>query len=301
MQPENVQPRVHLGKFEASKRIVSESLAILRQDKEILLFPVLSALVTLVVTVAMSVFFFFVLLGGAIVNGSPATSKEISGVFEYVVLFVDYVVIMFIANFFQAGLFVIVKGRFDGQDLSFSDGISGAIKKSGKIFMWSVISATVGVILRFIADRSKLLGKILATVFGAAWNILTYFSLPALVIGEIGVIDAFKESASVIRKKWGETIIINFGTGLVFFFTYLSLIALFVIAMVVAPSLTTMLVGCLLLFIAIIVLSILSSTLNSIFKLAIFIYAQTGNVPQGFSQELIVGAVEKVEEKNLIV
>jgi hypothetical protein len=301
MQPENIQPSVRLGKFAASRLIVSESLAILRQDKEILLFPIFSVLVTLFVTALMSVFFFFVLLGGAIVNGSPATGKEVSGALSYLVLFVDYVVIMFIANFFQAGLFVIVKGRFDGQDLSFSDGISGAMKKSGKIFMWSVISATVGVVLKFIADRSKLLGKILASILGAAWNILTFFSLPALVVGEIGVVDAFKESASVIRKKWGETIIINFGTGLVFFFTYLSLIALFVIAMVVVPSLTTALVGCLLLFIAIIVLSILSSTLNSIFKLAIFIYAQTGNIPEGFSQELIVGAVEKVEEQNLIV
>lgn len=295
MPPENIQQSVRLGKFAASKRIVSESLAILQQDKEILLFPILSMFVTLGASLVLGVIFFFISLGGTMIDGSLHVTKGDLGVLSYAMLFMDYLVVIFIANFFQAGLFIIVKGRFEGRDLSFSDGIAGAMKSSGKIFMWSAVSATVGIVLRVIADRSKLLGKIIAMLFGAAWNILTFFSLPALIVGDLGVVDAFKESAAVIRRKWGETIIINFGTGLVFFFTYLFLFGLFVAAMVIIPSIATVIIGSVLFIIAIIVLSILASTLNSIFKLAIFIYAQSGNVPQGFSQDLIVGAVEKIE------
>jgi hypothetical protein len=79
-------------------------------------------------------------------------------------------------------------------------------------------------VLQFIADRSKLVGKIVASIFGAAWAILTYFSLPSLVIGQRTVKESFKESAALIRKTWGETIIVNFGVG--FFFGILFFLGL---------------------------------------------------------------------------
>jgi hypothetical protein len=35
-----------------------------------------------------------------------------------------------------------------------------------------------------------------------------------------------------------------------------------------------------------------SSTLSSIFKLAIYEYARTGNVPEGFTPEVVINAVQ---------
>jgi hypothetical protein len=296
MQPETTHPPVRLGKFAASWIIVKESFAILRQDKEIVWFPILSSVMTLVATVGLGFLLFFVFLGGTFVGDDIITNKQENSPIFYGMLLISYVIVTFIANFFQAGLFTIVNGRFSGKDLSFSDGISGAFKKSGNIFLWSLLSVTVGFILQLIAENFKLVGKILAYLLGAAWNILTFFSLPALVTEDVGVIDAFKESASVIRKKWGETIIVNFGVGLAFFVIYLVLIGLFIGAMVVAPSVIVFIVGTVLLFIAIIVLAVLSSTLSSIFKLAIFVYAKTGEIPQGFSEGVITGAVNVVEK-----
>ena len=151
-------------------------------------------------------FFFFAFLGGVFTKESIEAHKQTAEVIGYVILFINYVSIMFVANFFESALYVVVNGRFSGNDLTFSDGISGASNKMWVIFKWSVISATVGIILRIIADKFKLAGRIISYVLGAAWNILTFFSLPALITEDIGVIDAFKESASAIRESASEVL-----------------------------------------------------------------------------------------------
>ncbi len=194
-------------------------------------------------------------------------------------------------NFFQAGIYTIAHGRFSGQDLSFSDGMKGATDNVGKIFTWSVISATVGVILQFIADRSRLIGKIVSFFLGAAWGILTYFSLPSLIIGKTSVKDSFKESASVIRKTWGETIIVNLGMNLFFMMLVFVGLALAIGLVFLIPTFVVVMGVITLFIIYIIALTVISSTLSSIFKLALYEYATTGKVPAGFSPELVQNAI----------
>ena len=87
---------------------------------------------------------------------------------------------------------------------------------AGKVFIWSVISATVGIILSIISERSKLVGRIVSSLLGAAWGFLTFFALPAMVIKNISVTDSFKESTATIRRVWGETFIVTIGTGMFF-------------------------------------------------------------------------------------
>ena len=295
MPPENNQvpvAPVKIGKFKASKTIVSESWNVLKQDKEIMWFPVISSLTTTVAMLIMGIIFYAIVLGGNLSGLSFDANSSVGTVMFYGGLLIYYVVIFFIVNFFEAGLFVIVNGRFSGQNLTFNDGIRGAKAHISKIFLWSLISATVGVILRIISDRSKLIGKIVAAVLGGAWAILTYFSLPALVIGNVSVKDSFKESASVIRKTWGESLIINFGVGLFFtliaFFTVLIAICICILA----PTFYVIVLVAILLVAFMIALSIVATTLGSIFKLALYTYARTGQIPQGFSPDIVRGAVK---------
>ncbi len=285
------QPPIKIGKFAVSRIIVRESFAVLRQDKEIMWFPVISSIVTLIAIVVMW------FLGSFILNGGRIQGMELLPNFNQVVgysaLLIYYIVVFLIVNFFQAGLYIIVQGRFSGQNLSFNDGIHGATKNIGKIFCWSVISGTVGVILQITADKGKFIGKIVASLLGAGWNILTYFSLPALVIGNVSIKDSFKQSASMIRKTWGETFIVNFGVGLFFSLLTFVVLALSVGIMVIIPASPIVIAVSILFFIYIVVISIVSSTLNSIFKLVLFNYARSGQVPQGFSPDVVKGAVKQ--------
>lgn len=275
-----------LGKFAASRRIVSESFAILRQDKEIMWFPVLSFISSLV-ALAILVAVYFSIAGGF----SEEALKE-GGALNYAIVFVYYAVMFFILNFFQACILITAYARFNGQDMTFQGALSKASSYSGKILAWSLISATVGVILDAISRNFKIVGYIVASIMGAAWNILTYFSLPSLIIGEKSVTESFKESAAMIRKTWGETIIVNLGVGL--FFMALTFVAAAVCIgfMVIVPELAMFIIMGALFVIFIVLMSIVSSALNTIFKLALYEYARTGKVPTGFSPELIENAIK---------
>lgn len=282
---------VKIGKFKASWMIVKESWGLLKQDKELAWFPVLSSITSLIALIVMGTIFFFVVMAGDIHSLDNIEQTGVDAL-SYVILFVYYLVMFLITNYFLAGMFIIVHARFNGQNLSFSDGLNGASRNFGKIFVWSLISATVGVILRIIADRSRIIGKIVAVLLGAAWSIMTYFSLPSLVIGQTSIKGSFKESAAIIRKTWGEAIIVNFGVGLFFALMGFLGFALSVGIIVVAPVSEIMVLVAVLLVLYIIALSILSSTLAAIFKLALYEYAKTGKIPQGFTPALVLGAVK---------
>lgn len=283
---------LQMGKFKASKTIVMESWNVLRQDKEIMWFPVLSSVVSVIVlTIFAGVLFVTAVSGGA--DFLSNADEGVTSATSYAIVFVYYLLMFFIVNFFQAGVYTIVHGRFNGQDLTFSDGMRGATQNAGKIFLWSLISATVGVILQFIANRSKWLGQIVAWLLSAAWGILTYFSLPSLIVGQTSVTQSFKDSASVIRRTWGETIIINLGVGLFVSFLIAIEIIFAVGVVVLVPDINVVAGVAILSVLYFIVLSVISSSLGAIFKLALYEYATTGKIPQGFSPEVIQNAILK--------
>lgn len=266
------------------------------QDKEIMWFPVLSAVTSLLALIAFGVLYFFLIMGGhwdSAVMTQESSGSETLSTGGYLILFAYYLLMTFITNFFLAGIYVIAHARFTGKDLTFNDGMNGAKAQIERIFLWSLISATVGVILQMIADRSKIIGKIVVMVLGAAWNILTYFSLPALVIGNTSIPDAFRESATVIRKNWGETIIINLGVGLFFGLLTFFFLLIGILLIIAVPHFLVVIgvIGLDIIFLTLI--TIISSSLSAIFKLALYEYAKTGVVPQGFSPEFIQNAIRK--------
>lgn len=281
-----------IGKFKASKMIVSESWNILKQDKELAWFPVMSFIVSLITLLVFAAVVFFVVLSGNI-NSVMDFSSSGGEAWGYIILFVYYTLIFFVTNYFLAAMYIIINGRFKGQNLSISDGLGGANKILGKIFVWSLISATVGVILRIISDKSKIIGKIVSALLGAAWSIMTYFSLPSLVIGGSSIKDSFRDSASIIRKTWGEAIIINFGVGLFFFLLTVVALLISLIIVIISPTTIVVISVGVLFLLYIIAITIISSTLGSIFKLALYEYGKNGTIPTGFTPELITGAIKK--------
>jgi hypothetical protein len=280
---------VKIGKFKASMILAKESWNLLKKDKEMMLFPVISVLLNLVCAVLICFAFFLVVLGG---NPETLKNANVSGAIEAAFLFVLYFVSFFITIFFQAGIIAIAHGRLNGQDLTFGDGINSANQHIKKIFIWSLIGATVGTILRMISERSKLLGKIITSLLGAAWSILTFFIVPVIMLDELSVKDSLKKSAAIIGKTWGETLIINIGVGL--YFMFLAMMGIFVfIASLFTGSGTFIAIVAGLLVLYLIALVVISSTLDTIFKIVLYEYADSGKVPEGFSEQVISMAFAK--------
>jgi len=258
-----------------SIELFKTSWGILMDDKKLLVFPLLSGIVSLIV---LATFILPLILGGIFGN-----------LFFYIALFAFYLVSYFVVIFFNTALVSCVNARLQGKEMSVGDGLKNALNHFTSILAWALVSATVGIILQILREEGGFVGKIVASLVGGAWGLVTFFVVPILVLEDKGVVDAIKDSTSLIRKTWGETII---GSG--------SIMLVFVIIGVVAflGVLATLLVGnpaifgiALVLFIGlVIVLAVVAAAMQGIFVTALYTYARTGSVPSAFRGDLIQNA-----------
>jgi hypothetical protein len=267
-----------------SWELLKASLRVLAADKELVIFPIISTIGVLIVTLTfalpmfLSNFFDGVFLGGQI---------QILGL---VVLFVFYVVqytVIFFANTALVGAALI---RLRGGDPTVSDGVRIAFSRMGPILGYALIAATVGVILRAISSRSRGLGRLIASLIGFGWNVATYLVVPVLAVENVGPIEAIKRSASLLRRTWGEQIAGHLGLGAVFFLVYLAEVivlgAMFVGALYFQSA--ALIVGVIVLFVlALAVTGLFQSTLEGIYSAAVYQYATTGQTGTFFDERLV--------------
>lgn len=262
--------------------LVKTSWGILMQDKKLLAFPVMSGVVSLIVLATfVAPLFFAAMLTGSAVEASPLVF--------YGVLFLFYVVSYFVVIFFNTALITCVHARLNGREMSIGEALSAATRHIASILAWALISATVGLLLQVLEDKAGFIGQIAAALIGGAWGLVTFFVVPVLVLEEKGVVDAMKESVSLIRKTWGESII---GAG------SLMLIFILIGGAAVLLALGTMMLDNAILFwtalllcvVFVLILAVVASAMQGIFVTALYTYAKTGTVPQAFDRDLIANA-----------
>ena len=194
--------------------------------------------------------------------------------------------------FFNASLIAAVHLRLTGKDPTLMDGMRGAWARKNELFAWTLLAATVGLLLKTMQDRSRNVTSLLFGALGVAWSLLTYFVVPILVVEGKGPVEAVKESAAMIKRTWGEELTggISYG-GISFFFSLPAFaVAMFGIGYLVNGALLN---GLLLIGAAIVygfMLSLTMTTLSSIFHVAVYHYARTGAVPLGFDAALLQSA-----------
>lgn len=268
--------------------LAKQSLEVLKLDKELLLFPILSGAACLVAmaSFAVPVYFSGMLEGLAAEEVAPST-QIIMGVLGFLFYFVTY----FIIIFFNSALVACAIIRLKGGDPTVGDGFGAAMDRLPQIAGWALVAATVGMILKIIESRSEKVGAIVASVLGMAWSITTFFVIPVLVVEKTGPINAVKRSVAVMKKTWGESLGANMGIGFITFLA--SLIAILPIGggmalMSASPLLGGILVGIGILWVLFV--SLVSSALGSIMLAALYIYAAEGKMPQHYKPNLIEGA-----------
>lgn len=281
-----------IGRFRASYLLVVESFELLRKDKEIIFFPILSLFFNLIALIALAGFFYATLFFSGVDLKEMKESQNNLSIIHYVFIFAIYMTSVFITTFFNAGLVSIVLARINGRDLSFKDGLGNAFKNVRKIFIWSLISATVGTLMRIIFDRSKLFGRIVISILGATWGVLTFFIVPVLVSENKSSFESIKESGIAFKRVWGETLITHFSTGLFFGAVYLLAILVY-IATLFSKNFYIIIISTTVLAIFFVLTAVVSSTLNAIFRVVLYEYAKYGRMPDNFTPELILNAIKK--------
>jgi hypothetical protein len=216
------------------------------------------------------------------------------GLLSLIVMFLFYLVLYTVVIFTNTALVGAAIIRLDGGDPTFRDGWNIAVARINTILGYALISATVGVVLRALSERSGLLGRIIISLVGFVWSMTTFLVVPVLVAENLGPVEAVKRSGALMRRTWGEQLAGNFGISA--FFTLLTLALVFLLflpLMFVAISLDSgllLIAAFLLLFGGIMALGLFGSALSGIYQAALYRYAVDGEVATFFDEELIRGA-----------
>lgn len=274
------------ARLSRSWSLVKASASVLNQDKELLVFPFVSmgALALVVLAFALPV------LGLGVLDGITGGQDEAIQAGVYVVAFLFYFTQYLVIFYFNTALVGAAMIRLDGGNPTLGDGLRIATSRLGSIVGYAFISATVGVVLRAIQERVGFVGKIIVGLLGVGWALATYLVVPVLAAQKIGPVEAIKESASLLRKTWGENLIGQAGLGLAFGLIFFGVVVASFVALVLAIATQSIpvIVGVgIVVLIAIGLTALIQAALTGIYAAALYRYATRGEQTEGFAPETL--------------
>jgi uncharacterized protein DUF6159 len=255
--------------------LAKSSFKILRENKQLIVFPFLSGISLMLVIGS----FFVITLANV---GWEPGNLEVSSTGYYLILFLFYLVNYFIVVFFNMALIHCTRLYFRGEEVSVEAGLKFSLSRIGAIFSWAVFAATVGFILRTIQENAGILGKVITAIVGIVWSVTTFFVVPIIAYENLGPIGAFKRSAQMMKKKWGESVGAGFSFAIIQFLAIIIIcIPLFFLGAIVHPVF-----GIALAVLALFIIMAVMSAAQTIFVSAVY-HNINGDPTDHFNQQLI--------------
>jgi hypothetical protein len=269
-------------KFSRSWELAKASASVLRSDKELLVFPLMSGLAALLVmaTFVVPIYTFRLFEHGIGVAGA---------FFGFLFYFCSYAV----AFFFNSALVAAALIRLQGGDPTVADGLAAARARLVPILGYAAIAATVGMLLQGLRGKdNNVIVRMIGAGLGLAWTLSTFLVVPVLVSENVGPIDAIHKSLGLLKRTWGENAIGNAGLGLVFGLVFFAAIVVGVLLVAGAASVSVGLAFAIgaLVALALVLLGILQSALSSVYSAALYRFAVAGEAPAGFEGTAIATA-----------
>jgi hypothetical protein len=272
-----------------SWQLVKASTAVLQQDRKLILFPLISSMAMLAVLASFAI----PVLGWVIFSERSGAGTAVAESTFYLIGFLFYLTQYFVIFFFNAALVGAAMIRLDGGTPSLSDGLRLAASKWTSILGYAAIAATVGLVLRAIAERVGFLGRIVTGLLGAGWTIATFLVVPVLVARDVGPVDAVKESALILKRTWGENLVGQAGLGVAFaliqFFVVVLGVAL-VVAAATSGSVILMVLSLVVTIGAVLLSILVHGALSGIYAAALYRFATQNGNSQGFDTDALRSA-----------
>jgi len=266
-------------------RLGMASLGLLMDNKKLLVFPLLSSVACGVVLAS------FILPIVTTTTGQQVFLNESSeaGPGRMLLLFLMYFCCYAAMLFFNSALVGVTMLHLDGKPYKLTDGLRIAWDRLGAIMAWALIAASVGLALKMIEQRSKLVGKIIAMLVGSAWTAMTYFVVPVLLVERAPAHKAIGRSFSLIRQTWGEGLVANWANDVIVGLGAAAGVAVvFLGAMSGEPIVVGVTIALAVAWFGVLFLA--SMALDGITNAVLYVYARTGESPEGFDNELLTAA-----------
>jgi len=264
-----------------SWQLVKASAAVLQQDRKLLLFPLISTMALLAVLTSFAI----PMLGWLALGGSAGRGLSQGSGMLVLTAFLFYLSQYFVVFFFNAALVAAAMIRLDGGTPTLADGMRAAAARWPAILGYAALAATVGLALRALAERVGFVARIVTGLLGVGWSLATYLVVPVLVARDVGPIDAVKESATILKRTWGENLAGQAGLSTAFAllqFLVLLLGSALVVAFVVQGSTILTVLSLLLTLGALLLGWLVHGALNGIYAAALYRYAEGSGNTQGF-------------------
>ena len=272
-----------MTRFQTSWEIAKRSWAVLKSDKSLAWFPVLSLVASLVV---LGIFAGLVAVIGIDSEGTKDALQPVG----WVLVALGYLALAFVQTYFLAGLVAGADKRLHGVDSTVRGALDVANSRLHRLLPWAIVSATVTMILNAL-ERQGIIGQIVASLVGLAWSLVTFLTIPILVIEDIGVGSALKRSKDLFKKTWGENVVGQAGLGIIGFVAMIPGFAVIAIGVATGSVVATIVIGAV--GVAwILVASTVIAALSGIYRTALYRFASSGEIPAGFAGVDFQGAFQ---------
>ncbi len=256
--------------------ITINSFKILKENKQLLIFPVLSGISMILILGSFGTAFY------ASAGWNVDNISNDDPLVNYGLMFLFYFVNYFVVVFFNTALIHCTRLYFRGEAVSVAKGLQFAISRLGVIVSWALFAATIGTLLKIIQENVGWIGKIITGLIGVVWSIATFFVVPVIAYENAGPLQAFKRSSQIMKDKWGESLASTFSLGLI------QLAAVFIVAvpLFIIGSLIHIITGIALAVLGILLVAAVMSATQTIFVSAVY-HNVTGDPVQHYNQQLI--------------
>ncbi|HEV3452319.1 MAG TPA: DUF6159 family protein [Acidimicrobiia bacterium] len=256
-----------------SWELAKVSWSVLRSDKSLAVFPLLSALAGLAVVGVVAG-----LIAATGVNSANGGSLKGIG---YVFIAAGYIASAFVTTYFLGALVHGANEALEGRHAELGECFGAANSRLHRILPWALVQATVSIVIQAL-ESQRLIGQIVASLIGTAWAVLTFLTVPIIMLEDLGPIVAVKRSGQLLRRSWGENLTAQVGFGIFGFVALLPAALLVAIgaatgSLVVVIALATVAVA----WALVTILAV--SALSGIYRTALYRFAVDGVAPPAFA------------------
>ena len=264
-----------MTKFSNGWTIATTSFKVLKENRQLLIFPILSSVSIMAILASFCVAFLG--FSGWQLDQLSAPGRLMS----YAILFFFYITNYFVIEFFNMALVHCTSLYFKGEEVTVQKGIDFSRSRIGSILGWAIFAGIIGSILKIIQENVGSLGKIISGLLGIVWSIATFFVVPVIAYEDLGPVAAFKKSAMLMKENWGESIGAGFSFGLIQL-VGIAVIALVAFAVAAINTIAGIVIGVLLFLL----MSVMISTVKTIFISTIY-HNITGDPVELYNQQFI--------------
>ncbi len=293
------------SKIANGAQLARQSWDALRANPQLMIFPAVSLVATLII----SLLYLGVVFGFEVFMVLPNGETEVNNVLAFIITFIYYLVLYTVIIFSNVALVGVVMKLLRGETATVQDGIAIAQARIGKILVYALISATVGMIARGIAQAGResnnvviaIITAIIGGILQGAWNLLVFFAIPVLVIEDVSVMDSFKRSFEIFKRTWGEGFIGSTAISIIGCLATLAILVVgggLIMLAVASESVALIVLSVLLVVVAFVGVGLVNSAINGVFQASLYQYATTGEAGLFIDTELARNAFGTGEQPS---